>query len=83
MGLSKYISFPIFLLSFLVGLLFNHVLGIDKNVIYVYPTPENIEGTQYKDVAGNCFKYNMESVTCPANPNVIPVQSTTIHMPSI
>jgi hypothetical protein len=69
--LSNYISFPIFLISFAIGLFFVYILGAEKKVIYVYPTPDNVGKIQYKDHADNCFVYNAKEVTCPTDESLI------------
>ena len=45
-------------------------------VIYVYPTPSNLDKIQYKDRADNCYSFDMTEVKCPANNDYkrIPVQ---------
>jgi len=73
--LTKYISFPIFLLSFAIGLFFTYIRGVDMKVIYAYPTPENTQKYLYKDAADNCFKYNPVEVKCTKNTKNIPIQN--------
>jgi hypothetical protein len=74
----KYISLPIFLISFTVGLFFIYILGPDIKTIYMYPTLDNYNKIQYKDKADNCFVYKPVEVTCPSNNSMIstiPIQN--------
>lgn len=76
--ISKYVSLPIFLISFAVGLFFVYVLGPETNAIYIYPSPQNYMKTQYKDNANQCFEFKPVETTCPINPfsiKKIPVQT--------
>lgn len=72
------ISFPAFLISLVIGLFIVYVFNPTPNVIYVYPTPENIDKLQYKDYANNCYEFTSKEVKCPNDKklmNIIPVQT--------
>ena len=49
--ISNYISLPIFLISFTLGLFFVYVIGPEFKTIYIYPTPQNYLKHQYKDAS--------------------------------
>ena len=75
--LSNYISLPIFLTSFAIGLFCVYVIGPDVKTIYVYPSPQNYMKNQYKDNAGQCFQFKPVETKCPINPfsvKTIPIQ---------
>jgi hypothetical protein len=69
--LLKYISLPIFIISFAIGLLFVYILGPEEKTIYIYPTPENVDKLLFKDKANNCFRFEEETVDCPSDPSKI------------
>jgi hypothetical protein len=74
----NYISIPIFLLSFTIGLFFTYVLGPELKTIYVYPSPENVDRILFKDKAENCFYFEEEIVKCPKDKSLIskiPIQT--------
>ena len=76
--LLNYISLPIFLISFAVGLFFVYVLGPEMKTIYIYPSPENVGKYLFKDKADNCFYLEEEQVECPKDVSQIfkiPIQS--------
>ena len=75
--ISDYISLPIFLASFALGLFFVYVLGPESKTIFVYPSPQNYKNTQYKDNANQCFQLTPVETDCPLNPlsvKSVPIQ---------
>ena len=67
----NYISLPLFLISFCIGLFFIYILGPDMKTIYVYPTPENVDKILFKDKADNCFYFEEVDVKCPTDASLI------------
>ena len=62
----KFIHVPIFLISLAIGALFVYLTHEEPTVIYVYPTPDNINKIQYKDKADTCYQFDAEQIKCPA-----------------
>ena len=58
------IDIKVLLISFLVGVLVTLVAGPRKKVIYVQPTPENINDYLFKDKSGLCFSVAAKKGTC-------------------
>jgi hypothetical protein len=82
MILGKYIDFRIFLVSLSLGILLVYINQPPPTIIYVYPTPENIDRIQYKDHIGNCYNFTASEVECPTNKadiHVIPIQTGEIN----
>jgi len=67
----NYISIPIFLISFVIGLFFVYILGPEMKTVYIYPSPENVNKVLFKDKAENCFTFEQEEVDCPEDDNLI------------
>ena len=61
----KFVNIPIFLLSLTIGLFYTYITAPRPNVIFVYPTPENINQIQYKDEGGTCFGFDAQEISCP------------------
>ena len=75
--LLNYISIPIFLMSFAIGIFFIYILGPETKTIYIYPSPENVDKILFKDKAENCFYFNEQTVECPKDESLlskIPIQ---------
>ena len=66
--ITKYVSLPIFIMSFAIGIFFVCMTLGDTRTIYIYPTPENAELMTYRDKASQCFAFEQKHVTCPTNP---------------
>jgi hypothetical protein len=75
---SKLFNLPVFLIALSIGLLFVYLSDIDKDIIYVYPTPYNLDKVEYKDSVGNCFDFSADKISCPSDITkikTIPVQT--------
>jgi len=75
---SKYISIPIFFISFAIGLFFVYIIGPETKTIYIYPTPENVDKILFKDKANNCFNFQEITIECPKDETLIskiPIQA--------
>jgi len=73
----RFISLKIFLISLAIGLLFVYLSNPEPTIIYVYPTPDNVDNITYKDKALQCFKFKANESTCPKNKSdikTIPLQ---------
>jgi hypothetical protein len=67
----NYISIPIFLISFAIGLFFVYILGPEIKTIFVYPSPETVNKVLFKDKADNCFYFEEKNVDCPSDESKI------------
>ena len=67
-----------FIISLAIGLFLVYISTPDPEIIYVYPNPENIKKTLYKDKSNTCFKFHSKEIACPMKKSEImkyPVQS--------
>ena len=77
MKITKFIKFRYFIISLAIGLFINYITSNAPNIIYVYPTPENVNDIQYKDDGGTCHSFISKQVKCPTDSTKIrsyPVQ---------
>ena len=75
--LNKFIDFRIFFISLALGLFMVYVNQPTPTIVYVYPTPDNVNNLTLKDKVKNCFKFKSVKVTCPTDKKKIhnlPVQ---------
>jgi hypothetical protein len=61
----KLFSFPVFLISFSIGVLVVYLTSPPPREIMVYPTPENVGDLLYRDKAQSCFRFTPKEVQCP------------------
>ena len=64
--MSKYISFPIFIASFLLGIIFIYFWE-KKRTVVLFPNPQSYMNVQYKDNIGTCFELSPHQVVCPTD----------------
>ena len=48
----------VFILAFICGGVLVYFTAPPTDTIVVYPTPTNIKRVEYRDRAGNCYKYS-------------------------
>ena len=75
MALLDYISVPVLMASFIIGLAFVHFGTLSEKTVQVFPTPDSLRRYQYKDNVGNCFTYVPRQSECGDSPVDVPVQS--------
>lgn len=69
-----FINIYLFIISFVIGLLYIYYNKNEKKLVYVYPTPDNIEKIQYQDFANNCYEFESQEVECNNYATEIPIQ---------
>lgn len=67
----KFISVPVFIISLALGIFIVYIVNPRPDIIYVYPTPDNLNKMQYKDKSDTCFGFDMQQVNCPTKSNLI------------
>lgn len=73
----RFINLRVFLLSLVIGTFFVYLSTPAPNIVYVYPTPDNVNKVEYVDKADNCFKFTAIETDCAAhkdNIKEIPIQ---------
>jgi hypothetical protein len=73
----KYISLPVFFITFIIGMVYIYISAPPTRNILIYPTVDNNSKFQYIDRAENCFKFDAKEEKCPFNEGTlkkIPIQ---------
>ena len=73
-SIQKFISIPIFLISFAFGIFFIYIWGEDLHPVYIYPNPENVGEILYKDNSGSCYTYQSKEADCSFTSKDIVIQ---------
>jgi hypothetical protein len=76
--LFNYISLPIFIISFAIGIFLTYIMSPENKIVYVYPSPENIDKVLFMDKAKNCFYFEQQEIECPKDNGLlsnIPMQT--------
>jgi hypothetical protein len=68
-----------FIVFFCIGMFFVYISTPTPELIIKYPTPDQVDDLLYKDLAGSCYRYKTEEVTCPSNPKEFKLQSGTVQ----
>jgi len=53
-----------FLTAFGVGMLAVYLIQPAVTYVDTYPNPHNMDRIIYQDLAGDCYKFNVEAVAC-------------------
>ncbi len=80
--ISEYFDPLYFFIAFAVGMLVVYITTPVPEVIYKYPTQENVGKVIYQDDVGNCYKYYSEEIKCPNNEREIsriPIQHINLE----
>jgi hypothetical protein len=67
----KFFHAPTFIISLAIGLFLVYISNPNKNTIYVYPTPDNVNKLLYRDKTKTCFQFKPELIKCPSNNDLI------------
>lgn len=67
-----------FFLSFVIGLLVVYTFTPPPQIVVKFPTPQNAGAVVYKDTEDACYKYNVDAVSCPRDPELIRAQPLSL-----
>lgn len=56
-----------FIIALAIGMLYVYLKTPMPKIVIKYPNPDNINKVVYKDGSDNCYVYNADKVTCPAD----------------
>ena len=78
MYIMKFISIPIVIISFVLGVACVYHSAPASKVVLVYPRPDNVANIQYKDKTDTCFSFKENVIDCPSDESLIstiPIQN--------
>ena len=58
------LHFSSFVISFGIGMLFVYAYHPPYEIVYKFPNKYNLDSTTYKDVNGQCYKFESVKATC-------------------
>ena len=67
----KFFHAPTFILFLGLGLFLVYISTPSPDIIYVYPTPDNVDKIQYQDKVGTCHNFVAKEVECPKDKSKI------------
>lgn len=70
----SFLNIPVFMLSFLFGIIYMFAIVPPKKEIIVYPTDDNTKLFQFKDKVSNCFHLQPSNTKCSKDVEEIPIQ---------
>jgi hypothetical protein len=68
---GKYIDLKYFIASLALGLFYIYISDEYRKVVVLYPTPENMQRYQYKDLTDACYSFQLNEVKCPSDENIV------------
>lgn len=59
------LNWPVFLVSFGIGILYIYIANPPPKIILKFPSPYNAGKVIYRDKADDCFVFDAERLECP------------------
>jgi len=78
LNVLKFFKAKAFIISLAIGIFFVYISSPEPQILYIYPTPDNVDKILYKDKTDTCYKLKANKVECPNRPSEImryPIQS--------
>jgi len=76
--ISKFFNGKAFIISLAIGMFFVYISAPEKQVLYIYPNPDNVDKFLFKDKGDTCYKFTANELKCPDRESLImkyPIQS--------
>tara|TARA_B100001094_G_C18033323_1_gene721261 strand:+ start:507 stop:722 length:216 start_codon:yes stop_codon:yes gene_type:complete len=62
-----------FFISFCIGIFLVYVITPFPDIVFTFPTPDNVDDTIYNNSNGSCYKYKATQVQCDSNTIKTPI----------